>query len=371
MSFAHPQLLWLLAVLPIGAAVVAWSRHRGRSRGEGAAVLPSAAPLERSPTTWRLAFRWVPGFLRLVALGLLVVALARPQESSGWTTTSTEGVAIQLVVDRSGSMAEPMGGDEAGAGAQETKEETAIDAITRFIEGDGKELKGRMGDMIGLIAFARYADTLSPMARAHEPLVDAAKRLKPVEVQAEDGTAIGDALALAAARLKRAEEEIQRQSAAASSDTKSANARPEFTIKSKVIILMTDGQNNAGQSSPYEAAELAKQWGIRLYTIGVGAGERVVTLNTPFGPQRMNAGSSVDERMLTDIAESTGGEYFSVSSAGSLANAYAAIDKLEKSKIDSTEHTKKTELFAPIAMGAMGAALCELLLAGAVFRRAA
>lgn len=371
MSFAYPYILWLLAALPIAAAFNMWVRRMKRK--DAAAVLPSIAPLAHSPTTWRLAFRWVPGFLRFVSLAALIVALARPQESSGWTTTSTEGVAIQLVVDRSGSMSEPIDASPDGStsAASRSKSEAAIDAITHFIAGDGKAggLKGRMGDMIGLIAFARYADTLSPMARAHEPLVEAAKRIKPVprDVPDEDGTAIGDALSLAAARLKRAEEEIQRQNTTAAD----SQAKPEFTIKSKVIVLMTDGQNNAGDTSPYDAANLAKQWGIRLYTIGVGAGERIVTRNTVFGPQQVRAGSGVDEQMLADIAHTTGGEYFSVSSETVLADAYAKIDQLEKSRIDATEHTKKMELFVPLAAASLGLVACELLLSATAFRRAA
>lgn len=351
MTFAHPYLLLLIAMLPLVGLGLR------RSRRPSVAPLPSAGALAAAPTTWRLALSWLPSALRLFTLALVFVALARPQESSGWTTTSTEGIAVQIVLDRSGSMREPIGGDTGDT----SKIEVARKTVAAFVQGDGKKLKGRTGDMVGLIAFARYADTLSPLARTHESLVEAVKRVQPAEVRAEDGTAIGDALALAAARLKRAEEDLSREA--------KDGRKPEFSIKSKVIVLMTDGQNNCGDVSPYDAAEQAKQWGIRVYTIGVGAGERIVRMNTLFGPQEVPMGNDVDERMLRQIAQATGGEYFSAGSPDALAAAYAAIDKLETSRMDSTQHTAHTELFTPVAIAAAGALALELLLAQTAFRR--
>lgn len=352
MSFAHPYLLVLLVLAPLAPILERGLRRRAR------VAMPTAS-WRGGATTWRLALRWLPGALRAAVLGLLVVCLARPQETKGWTTTSTEGVAIQIVFDRSGSMREPI-----AEGSSVSKNEVARQALIEFVKGNGRDLKGRTGDMVGLIAFARYADTISPLARAHEPLAEAAARIQPAENRAEDGTAIGDALALAASRLKRAEEEVAR-------DAKRTGGKPEFAIKSKVIVLMTDGQNNAGETSPYDAASLAKQWGMRIYTIGVGAGERTVTINTPFGPQQMSRGDDVDERMLTELATSTGGSYFAAGTPTALADAYSAIDRLEKSRIDATEHSQKTELFVPLALGALGALLGELLLANTLFRRVA
>lgn len=352
MSFAYPYVLVLLVMLPI----IGWAARRAK-RPE-LAPLPGAQSLASLGSTWRIALRWVPTALRLLAIGAILFAIARPQASSGWTTTSTEGLAIQIVYDRSGSMSEPIGDGDT------SKNEVARQALIDFVKGDGKELQGRAGDMIGLIAFARYADTVSPLARVHEPLIDAAKLLKPVENRSEDGTAIGDALALAAARLKRAEEEVSRGKPA---DGK----KPDFQIKSKVIVLMTDGQNNAGDVSPYDAAQLARDWGIRIYTIGVGAGDRIVTVNTPFGRRQISRGSEVDERMLRQISQQTNGEYFAAGDPGALADAYKAIDKLEKSRIDKAEHSRKTELFAPLAALAFALLGLELLAANTVFRRVA
>ena len=354
MNLAHPAILALLIALPALGWLGVFLRRTA------VAPISSTRALEGAPRTWRLTLRWLPSGLRLAALALVVGALARPQESTGWTTTSTEGIAIQIVFDRSGSMRESIGGE----GGDTPKIDIARKTVADFIHGDGRKLKGRSGDMIGLIAFARYADTLSPLARAHEAVVEAANRIQPAEVRAEDGTAIGDALALAAARLKRAEEDDSRHNPADGS-------KPEYSIKSKAIILMTDGENNAGEVSPYEAATQAKEWGIHVYTIGVGAGERFVTMNTPFGTQRMPMGSDVDERMLKSIAETTGGAYFSAGSPDALASAYAAIDSLERSRIDATQHSAHRELFMPLAVSALAVLALELALSCTVLRRVA
>jgi Ca-activated chloride channel family protein len=295
--------------------------------------------------------------LRLACLALLTAALARPQETSGHTKTSTEGVAMQLVIDRSGSMREPLD----VSGQQVSKIDLVKQVVKDFVSGNGRDLNGRPGDMIGLITFARYADTLAPLSRSHEPLIDAAQRIPLALTRGEDGTAIGDGLALAAARLKHAEEEV------AANAPKEGKA--EFTIKSKAIVLLTDGQNNAGQVSPEEAAKLAKEWGIRVYTIGVGAGERYATMGGIFGDRKVAVGSDIDERMLTEIAAMTGGKYWPAENGESLRKAYAEIDALEKTRIDSTEFTSYTERFLPFALGAACLLALELLLANTVLRR--
>lgn len=342
---AHPQALALLALIPIVAVLL---RRRTRPISFSyAGRIASMAP------TWRIRLRGVPAILRLAAFAAIIVAISRPQKTSGETKTSTEGIAIQIVLDRSGSMNEPI---DAG-GRAVRKIDVVKNVIAGFVQGDGSRLKGRDGDMIGMIAFARYADTISPLARVHGPLLDAAKQLQVARTREEDGTAIGDGLALAAARLKRAEEEVARLSA-------DAAGKPEFTIKSKIVILLTDGMNNAGEKSPYEAAALAKQWGIRVYAIGVGA-----TQDIDFFGGRMPGIGGIDERMLTEIAEETGGKYWSAEDAESLQRAYVEIDSLEKSKIETTEHTNVTERFAPFAAAALCLIFMEILFASTFLRR--
>lgn len=343
-----PWALLLLMTLPVVAAA-ALMRPRRALRFSSAAL-----PL-RLHATFRTRLRWLPSALRVLCLALLVFALARPQETSGQTKTSTEGVAMQLVIDRSYSMREPIPvGDE-----QVSKLELVKRVVHEFVAGNGHELKGRPSDMIGLICFARYADTLAPLALGHEALLEATDRISLTTGSAADpeaGTAIGEGLSLAAARLKRAEDELA---------ARTKGGKADFAVKSKVIVLLTDGQNNQGQISPREAVEQAKNWGIRVYTIGVGAGARMVRM----GDQRIRMGDDIDERMLTAIAELTGGKFWRAENGESLQKAYAEIDALEKSRIDSTEYTSYTERFLPFA--AVGGALLalELLLAGTLLRR--
>jgi Ca-activated chloride channel homolog len=350
--WAAPAALALLAALPLLGIAVSLAKKRTR-----ALVFSSGSIPAKLPPTWRMRLRWLPMGLRLACLALLITALARPQETSGQTRTSTEGIAMQLVIDRSGSMREPIEVN----GQQVSKMQLVKQVVRDFVAGDGRELKGRPGDMIGLISFGRYADTLAPLSRSHEALLDASDRIQLALQRGEDGTAIGEGLSLAAARLKRAEEEI----AAA----KPKDGKPDFTIKSKVVVLLTDGQNNAGQVSPQEAAALAKEWGIRVYTIGVGAGERYAILGGVFGDRRVPVGGGVDERMLTAIAEATGGKYWAAENGESLRKAYAEIDALEKTKIDSTQYTSFTERFAPFAGAGAALLAIELLLATTVLRR--
>ncbi|MFN0133137.1 MAG: vWA domain-containing protein [Phycisphaerales bacterium] len=352
---AFPQALALLALLPIAAWALA---RRRRASGISFSAAPRAAALPRS---WRVRVRWLPSAMRLASLALLIVAIARPQETSGQRKTSTEGVALQIVMDRSGSMREPIEYE----GAEATKLEVVQRVLAAFVLGDGKALKGRPGDMIGLIAFARFADTISPLARVHQPLAEAVKQVQTASTRAEDGTAIGDALSLAAARLRRAEEEVARSRAAAG-DSK---AKPDFTIKSKAIVLLTDGQNNAGEASVEEAATLCKQWGIRIYAIGVGAGERFAVMRGLFGDQRVPVGSGIDERTLTASAEATGGKYWPAEDGESLRQAYAEIDALEKTRIDVQEFTSYHERFVPLAAAALGLLLFEAFVSATFLRR--
>lgn len=350
---AHPEALALLVLVPVAA----WALSRRRGAGGGLSY-SAAARAAALPRTWRVRLRWLPGALRLVALALLVVAIARPQETSGQRRTNTEGIALQVVMDRSGSMREPIEFED----EEWSKLEVVQRVLSAFVLGDGKGLKGRPGDMIGLIAFARFADTISPLARVHGPLVEAAKQVQVASTRAEDGTAIGDALSLAAARLKRAEEEVARAQ-------RGSSGRPEFTIKSKAIVLLTDGQNNAGEASVDEAAALCKQWGIRIYAIGVGAGERFAVMRGLFGDQRIPVGSGIDERTLRAAAEATGGRYWPAEDGESLARAYAEIDAMEKTRIEVREFTSVRERFVPLVVAALGLVVLESLLGATVLRR--
>lgn len=346
---AHPWVLWALAVLPL----LAWAAWRPR-RATGI-VYSSVSLAESAGRSWRVSMRWLPAALRLGALALLIAALARPQETSGQSRSLTDGLAIQMVVDRSGSMNERI---VAGEGEGKSKLEVVQGVLAGFVAGDNAGLKGRTADMVGLIAFARYADTLAPLAQSHDQLLEAARQLRPVAVRSEDGTAIGDALALAAARLRRAEEELARAE-------KQRGGPGDFRLRGKVIVLLTDGANNAGEMSPQEAAELAAKWGIRIYAIGIDAGQ--AQQRGFFGGLRMMGG--VDEEMLTQIATASGGRFWRADDAAALREAYAAIDALERTQIQTLAFTKYTERFAPFALGALLLFGLDVLLASTLLRR--
>jgi Ca-activated chloride channel family protein len=361
--FANPGVLWLAVLLPL-AAWPLLRRAWGRSRGQAAVGLPTAAMAAGAGMGWRVRGRWAPAVLRLVCVGLAVLALARPQKLIGQTHNSTRGIAIQVVLDRSGSMGEPMVFD----GQEMSRLEAVKRVLAQFVKGDGKELKGREGDLIGLIAFSRFADTVCPLVQAHDALLDLASQTKVVTNRAEDGTAIGDALALGAARLKQAEDDITKRAAAAGVGPKAA---PDFEIKSKIMILLTDGASNAGDVTPEQAAEMAAQWGIKIYAIGIGAGESYQVIDMgPFGQQRIPTGGSVDEDVLRRVASETGGKYWEASDAGSLRQIYAEIDRLEKTEVDALETTNAEELYAIPASGAAAGLAAEVLLATLFLRRA-
>jgi Ca-activated chloride channel family protein len=239
-------------------------------------------------------------------------------------------------------------------------------------ERSGETLDGRPDDLIGIVSFARYAETVCPLVRDPQAVAALVDTLDLPLVRSEDGTAIGDGVALAAARLKDAEEDLKRRALAEAtgqsverSDERIA-VEPGFAIKSKAIVLLTDGEWNAGEVSPDAAASFAKEWGIRIYTIAVGGGERVV--QTPLGAMRVPA-RGVDESVLRRMAETTDGRHFSANDAEGLRGVYAAIDAMEKSRVESRQYTEYTELFWPFAAVGAGLLAMEMLAGATILRR--
>lgn len=331
---------WALALLVVPVALLLIRVRRP------AVVLPTAEMAAQLPRSVRQRLLWVPRWLLALAMLAGIVALARPQLGEGKVLTSTDAVAIQLLVDRSGSMALPMPMD-----GQEMSRLDVVKRVVRdFLQGDGKGLAGRPADLIGLVQFAGYADTACPMVRDHKALAQLVDAV-PLAQRFEDGTAIGDGLALASARLRTAEQDLK------SRHTELADE--DFRIKSKVIVLLTDGDNNRGRYDPVEAAKLAAQWGIKVYTIGIGSDSYQV-MRTPFGDQRIPVRSDVDERTLNAIADATGGKYYRAEDGRALRDIYSDIDRLEKSTVKTIDFTDYTELFAPVAM----ASVCLLGLRG-------
>lgn len=390
MRLANPEALWLLVLVPL---VVWWSSRRVR---RAAVTFSSLMLAEAAGRTLRMRLAWLPTALRAGALAALVVALARPKSGTGEVRTIARGVAIMLVVDRSYSMVDPM----MYQGENLSRIGVAKKVLRDFVLGDGKSLGGRREDLVGLVTFARFADTVAPLSRVHDTLVTLIGTIQLTGQRTyESGTAIGEGLALAAARLHRAEQDLEamaegRATGAADARaaaerakelgdddadgevalparTASAAGEPDFTIKSKAIILLTDGDENTGDISGVQAARLCAEWGITIYAIGIGA-ERgdTVTMQTPFGTRQIfNPSAGMSESKLRQLAEITGGKYFMVSDGESLRRVYEAIDELEKTEIQSVEFTSYQERFWWWAAGAAALLGCELLLGATVLRR--
>ncbi len=314
----NPWLLCVLLFLPM----IWWAWFSTKRRA--AISFPGVARLERSGRTWSLRARHIIPALRTVTVALLVLAIARPQEADEETRVSTEGIAIQLVVDRSGSMEQP---DLADAQGQQQRRIDAVkDVVQAFVEGDDDALRGRPDDLIGLIAFGTYADTECPLTRDHGHLLRALEKIEPYssrQERPEAMTAIGDALLLAVERIRNIGRRFAKQAS--------------FQIKNRIIIILTDGEQTAGKFTPEEAAEVAAALGVKVYTIGAAPDFEVHRQRSIFGssvPRRTP--TRIDEEGLKKVADMTGGKYFRARDADSLRNIYAEIDQLERSVIDET-----------------------------------
>ena len=323
-TFANPKLLWGLLII---TAAIVWYIFRHKKQ-EASVRYSDTTGFDNLPRSWKVYARHLLFALQLAALALLIVAMARPQSSSTSQTSNIEGIDIILAQDISGSMlARDFKPDRLEASKQ-----VAAD----FVEG-------RPTDRMGLVVFAGESFTQVPLTTDHGVMLNMLKELKSGMI--EDGTAIGDGLATAINRLKDSE------------------------AISKVIILLTDGMNNAGSVDPYTAAEMAKLYGIRVYTVGVGSyGTAPFPVQTIFGVQYQQMKVEIDEKLLATIANSSGGKYFRATSNQKLDEIYAEIDKLERSKIEVTEFRHLHEEFYPLVAWALALLLLEFILRKTVFR---
>lgn len=353
---------WVLLLL-LGLPVLVWLMVR--KKRQPAVKFSNLAAVKGYSPSWRQRMRPLLIVLRVVCIACLIIALARPRKGTMISQISTEGVAIEMVVDRSGSMIE----NEMSYGGQMLSRLDVVKRVfTDFVKGDKKDFKGRGSDMIGLVTLASYPDTVCPLVQNHEVLTQFLRKISGATTQGEGQTAIGDAVALAAARLYKAEDELRRSNAAvAGGDNKS---EPEFKIKSKVIVLLTDGINNFGKYDPMEAASLAKKWGIKIYAIGIGGGQSFVTVDTPLGPYKMpRGGQELDERLLKAMADSTGGFYARAEDADALKAVCKKIDELEKTRVTSVQYTQYAERFSIWAWIALGTLIAEILASCTIFRK--
>ena len=323
-TFANPKLLWGLLIIP---AAIVWYVFRHKKQ-EASVRFSDMNGFESLPKSWKVYGRHLLFVLQMAALALLIVAVARPQSTSSSQTSNIEGIDIILAQDISGSMlARDLKPDRL-----EASKEVAADFV-----------KSRPTDRMGLVVFAGESFTQVPLTTDHGIMLNMLKELKSGMI--EDGTAIGDGLATAINRLKDSE------------------------AVSKVIILLTDGMNNAGSVDPYTAAELAKLYGIRVYTIGVGSyGTAPFPVQTIFGIQYQQMKVEIDEKLLATIANNSGGKYYRATSNQKLDEIYDEIDKLERSKIEVTEFRHVHEEFYPLVALALALLLFEFLLRKTVFR---
>lgn len=337
----HPVAKWLLLLLLV--LPVIWWRWRDRQR-HTSVRFSSVRPLEYLGMTWAMRMRWLLPALRSAAIGVLIFALARPQKPDEQTRVYSEGIAIQLLVDRSGSM-------QAMDFRLDDKPVDRLVAVRKvvkdFVLGQGK-LKGRPDDLIGLIAYGTFADSKCPLTLDHGYLIEALNKTEIAENNQEGSTAIGDAIALGVDHLQALERLRSTGSTGGTggltaSGTLPGGAGPK--IKSKIIILLTDGESNAGVIEPMKAAEMAATFGIKVYTIGVGTNGMAPFKGINVFGQEVLVGRpvSMDEETLKKIADKTGAKYFAAKNMDSLENVYAEIDKLEKTKTEEKRYFQTTE----------------------------
>ncbi len=300
-KFAYPFVLWMLLLVP---AIGYWYWKK-RDKVSPNFTYSSLQIFGRAPRTLKEKLADLPAWLRLAALALLIIAAARPQSFSSGENMYTEGIDIAMVLDISGSM------------MSEDFKPNRLEAAKKVIDDF---IAGRTNDRIGLVIFSRDAFTQCPLTIDYNVLRGLLREVKTGMV--EDGTAIGNAIADGVNRLK---------------DSKS---------KSKVMILLTDGVNNAGEIDPLTAAQIAQKFGVRIYTVGVGTiGQAPYPFQTPFGIRYQMIPVEIDENLLQQIANITGGKYFRATDNQKLQQIYDQIDKLEKTRVEVTSYRNAKELF--------------------------
>ncbi len=324
-QFADPIFLWLLLAVPLAAYFMF------RRRREAAIKFSDISLLRNVRRSRRVKNRKILYALRLLALILLIIAMARPQAGKKTTEVSSEGIDIMLALDISGSMK-----------AEDFKPMNRLIAAKEVIKDF---VQGRQSDRIGLVVFSRQSFTQCPLTLDYNVLLTFLEQVDFGMI--EDGTAIGMGIANAVNRLR-------------SSDA-----------KSRIIILLTDGINNAGEIDPLTAAQIAKTLGIRIYTIGAGKpGKALYPVDDPtFGRRYVQIDNELDEKQLTQVAESTGGKYFRAKSEDMLKNIYQQISELEKTKFKIKEYLQFDQYFPYFLITAALALLLELVLRETLFRR--
>lgn len=318
MIFLHPEYLWLLLLL---MPLIVWYLLR-LSKMQASFKLASTNAFKGVKSGLRVYMRHLPFALRLISIALIIIVIARPQSVSSWEETESQGIDIVLALDISGSML--------SQDLQPDRLQAAKKVAAEFVTD-------RRNDNIGLVVFAGESFTQCPLTTDHTVLLNLLNEIEFGLI--EDGTAIGLGLATSVNRLKNSESQ------------------------SRVVIILTDGTNNRGQIAPLTAADMARSYGIRVYTVGVGTtGMAPTPVQTPFGVRMQNMPVDIDEKTLTEIAAMTGGQYFRAQDTDGLRQVYEEIDEMEKYLISVQNVTNRQEMFLPFALAAMALILLELLL---------
>ncbi len=317
---------WALLAAPPVIFLIWWdwlrTSRRATLRYSQTDTLVSAA----GGGSWAVRARVILPILRSLAVIAIVLAIARPRRADEVEKVTTEGVALELVLDRSSSMTDNRDMPDTKSGRMQTRLAAVKDVVRGFIEGDGEQLDGRTGDLIGLTVFAAFPDTVCPLTRDHSHLIRALDEVEVPRNRAEDGTAIGDALLLGIERIRNIGRRIAKDES--------------FNIKSRAIILLTDGLQNRGDYTPIEAAQAAKALDIKIYTIG--AAPRFQTVRSLFGDRKVRV--PFDEDTLRQVADITGGRFFRATDTDALRDVYQVIDKFERTKIDEESYYLFEEL---------------------------
>lgn len=330
MTFANSYYFLLLLLL---IPYIIWYFFN-RKKADAAMKVADTHAYLFAPKSWKNHLIHLPFFLRIITFVMIVIILARPQTSNSWRNSETEGIDIMLALDISTSML--------SEDLKPNRIEAAKDVAANFIAG-------RPNDNIGLVIFASQSFTQCPMTTDHSVLLNLFRNVNCTLAQRgiiEDGTAIGMGLANAVSRLK------------------------DSHAKSKVVILLTDGSNNSGDISPATAAEIARNFGVRVYTIGVGTnGSAPYPMPVAGGVQYMNIPVEIDTKTLEGIANTTGGKFYRATNTRSLENIYNDIDKLEKTKLKVKQYSKRYEAYQLFALIGLFSLLAELLLRFTMFKK--
>lgn len=325
-TFANKEMFWLLLVIPVIAAWYIWKNKTYNAELK----VSDISGFEGIPRSSKQYLRHVIIVLRLLTIALLIIVLARPQSRSSWKDVKTQGIDIVMALDISGSML--------AKDFKPNRLEAAKEVAQDFIDS-------RPNDRIGLVIFSGESFTQCPLTSDHAVIKNLFSGIHTGMVA--DGTAIGNGLATAVSRVK---------------DSKS---------KSKVVILLTDGVNNQGSVAPLTAAEIAKTFGVRVYTVGVGTMGKALSPIAMYPNGQYEYGYvdvDIDERSLTEIADMTGGKYFRATDNEKLKEVYKEIDRLEKTIFEEKNFTNKAERFLPFAVAAGILLLIEFILKNTIFR---